>query len=217
MSKAEIGKQKLERWIAVLLLVASTALALGPGKGWQYKQVDETLGTYTEAVVPYFGGATPEGVLYLGHVRQRAFKDVVTVITNELNQVETVTNSVPLPVAETFYNASEGPRARTEAENAAYAAQTEAARQAALVAKTAQYAEPLALVIAAFARFEITPPIEFDQAAYVMNQKATTVGDIKLVLMAKMAYERHLEPAGITGDTLAQCAGLLLAQMQGGQ
>ena len=89
--------------------------------------------------------------------------------------------------------------------------------QAELAAKTAQYAGPLALVLAAFARFQITPPIEYDQAAAIMNQQAQDTGDLKLVIMAKMAYERHLEPAGITGDTLAECAGLLLAQMQGGQ
>jgi len=82
-------------------------------------------------------------------------------------------------------------------------------------ALVADYAGPLALVLAALTRFEIQPPITFDAAAGIMNSQAETVGDLKLVVMAKMAFERHLEPAKITGDTLAACAVRLMEKMNG--
>jgi hypothetical protein len=106
-------------------------------------------------------------------------------------------------------------RAATAGELATIQEWEVAQAQAALLTKAQRYAGPLAVVLAAFTRFQIVPPIEFDQAAAIMNQQAETVGDMKLILMTKMVYERHLEPAGITGETLAACAGALMASMQG--
>jgi len=116
---------------AIALMIFAAATAQGAYREGA-KRVEDGHDSYEVIQYRNSNGIRPEGLLWFGPSVPRAYEEVISTYTNELDEVESVTNQVPVPHSLCkWLDGDHAPTARTEAEIAAIeaeAAQDEAQR-----------------------------------------------------------------------------------------
>ena len=116
---------------AIAFMIFAAATAQGAYREGA-KRVEDGHDSYEVIQYRNSNGIRPEGLLWFGPSVPRAYEEVISTYTNELDEVESVTNQVPVPHSLCkWLDGDHAPTARTEAEIAAIeaeAAQDEAQR-----------------------------------------------------------------------------------------
>jgi hypothetical protein len=203
--------------IAIAMMIFAVATAHGAYREGAKRIAD---GHDSYEIIQYrnSNGMRPDGLLWFGPSVPRAYEEVISTYTNELDEVETVTNQVPVDHSLCKWtDGASAPTARSEAEIAAYdayvAAQAAAALDAIATQDAASYASELVDIGTVAVVFTNVSPgmtyLEIAEAMETSMQAAAAGGDIATYMTmdmvkdkAKASYERVLEPAGIVLDRL---------------
>jgi len=199
--------------IAIMILAVMTAQgAYREGA----KRVEDGHDSYEIIQYRNSNGVRPDGLLWFGPSVPKAYEEVISTYTNELDEAVTVTNQVKVPhsLCKWVDGASE-PTKRTQAELdaiAAEAAQDEAQRIATLTQAHGAKVGMLANLLAVYemqiptTKAEVVARIEsLVTTSTITPEQTATIGTIEAVY-------NIIEQAGIADDVAA-----IWAAMQGGE